>query len=197
MKLIGLTGGFGTGKSFVASVFASLGAKVIDADKIAHSLLKKGSPVHARIIRTFGKDILNRKGDISRKRLGRIVFGDRRLLKKLENITHPEIIKRIRRIAAPAACDEAVILDAPLIVESGAGLAIDKLIVVSSSKTNQIRRCIGKFRMSKEDVAARLASQLPLSEKIKKADFVIDNDGPRGVTKKQVKKIWETIYGNS
>lgn len=194
MQIIGLTGGFGTGKSFAASVFRSLGAKVIDADKIAHGILKKGSFVYRKVVASFGKDILDRRGDIDRKALAELVFANRRRLEGLNKITHPEVIRSIKDRIKSGKKDDIFIIDAPLLIEANLGSITDKIIVVKASRKNQILRCIKKIGISKTEVVKRIKSQMPLKEKEKMADFVIDNDGKKSSTRKQVKEIWRKIW---
>ena len=197
MKVIGVTGNFGTGKTFVASIFASLGAKVLDADRIAHDAIKPGMPAYRRIVGIFGSSILDNKGNIERKRLARIVFSSKEDLRRLNRIVHPEVIKVIKRKIARAGKARVVVIDAPLLIETNLTGLVDKLIVVKSSKRAQIERCTKKFCIKKEDVLKRMGHQIPIGEKIKMADFVIDNNGTRSETKTEVRKVWRRMYGNS
>ena len=195
MKIIGLTGGFGTGKSFVTSILKKyFGAKVFDADKIAHDLIKKGRPSYQKIIAPFGKDILNSRRIIDRKKLARIVFDDKALLKRLNGIIHPEVIKFIKTKIARAKEDDLIVIDAPLLVEARLHRIADKLIVVRSSRKNQLARCVKKYRMKKKDILRRIECQVPLKDKIRLSDFVIDNNGTKADTVKQVRKVWCKIW---
>lgn len=189
MPIVGLTGGFGTGKSYASSIFKKLGAKVIDADKLAHKALKKGSAAYKRIVAVFGKSILDPKGSIKRKVLGKIVFNDKKRLAKLNKIVHPYVIGAIEN-SIKASKNEVLIIDAPLICETSLSGLVDVLVVVKASRKNQIDRCVKKLDMEKEDVCKRMACQMPLKEKINKADYIIDNDGTRKETVIQVKQIW-------
>ena len=188
--IIGLTGSFGTGKTFVASIFRTLGAKVVDADRIAHQVIRKGSPEYRRVVHLFGKDILNKAGEIDRKRLSGIVFSDKALLKRLTRIVHPAVIKEIRRYIRGAGEKNAVVVDAPLLLEANLADLVDKLVVVKCSKRRQIARCQEKFCLQKKEILRRIESQIPLKRKIKMADFVIDNNQTRSNTKRQVRKVW-------
>lgn len=194
MTVIGLTGGFGTGKTFVAKIFASLGAKVIDADKIAHSVIRRRTPEYKKIKSVFGIDIVAKSGDIDRRKLGNIIFSDKKCLKKLNAIVHPKVIKVIKQQICKAAGDKVVVIDAPLLVEAGLVGLVDKLIVVKSSRRAQVERCVRKFNIKKEDVLRMMRSQIPVERKIKMADFVIDNNGTRAETKKCVIKVWRSIW---
>lgn len=198
MRVIGVTGNFGAGKSYVASIFGSLGAGVLDADKIAHGVIKKGSPAYKKTIRIFGTGILDNRRNIDRRKLAGIVFSDRDSLRKLNAIVHPEVINSIKKRLGRAGAAGVMVIDAPLLVEANLTGLVDKLVVVRAPRKIQVERCAGKFRMKKEEVMKRLDSQMPTSKKIKFADFVVDNGGTRSKTRKQILKIWRRIGdGNS
>ncbi|MDP2929749.1 MAG: dephospho-CoA kinase [Candidatus Omnitrophota bacterium] len=190
MRIVGLTGGFGTGKSFVASLFKRLGATVIDVDKLGHKALKRGSSTYKRVVAAFGKKILNPDLSINRRALAGIVFDNRKILAKLNRIAHPEIIKDIKRRINKAGIGEILIVDAPLICETNITGLMDVLIVVKASKSNRIERSLDRLCVSEEDARKRIACQMPLKKKIRMADYVVDNDGTMEETKKQVRKIW-------
>ncbi|MFA5147038.1 MAG: dephospho-CoA kinase [Candidatus Omnitrophota bacterium] len=191
MKTIGLTGSFGTGKTFAASVFRRLGADVIDADRIAHRALKKGSPAYKKTVRLFGKEILGRNGDIDRKRLAGIVFGNPGKLALLNRIVHPVVTSRIKeRISAGKRIK---VIDAPLLIEARLTGLVDMLIVVKASRKAQIERCAKKFGMTETEITKRIRSQMPLQRKIEMADLVIDNSGTRSETRKQIMKLWRKV----
>lgn len=190
-KVIGVTGGFGTGKTFVASILKKLGARVIDADRIAHNVIRKGSPEYKRIVREFGKDILKKGGEVDRRKLGGIVFSDAKLLRKLEEIVHPRIMKDIKRSIGRAKQEDMVVIDAPLLVEARLDRLIDKLIVVKCSKRRQIERCQEKFCLTKKEILRRIGSQIPLKKKMKMADLVIENSGTKSATRRQAEKALE------
>lgn len=193
MKVIGLTGSFGTGKTFVASILASLGAKVIDADRIAHEVIRKGSHEHRKVVKLFGPGVLNRRGEIDRKALGSIAFSDPVLLCKLGGIVHPRVIKEIRRSVRRAGKDDIVVIDAPLLLEAGLDSLIDKLVVVKCQKRRQIERCQEKFHLQKKQIVQRIESQMPLKKKMKIADIVIDNSGTKACTRKSARKVWRDV----
>ncbi len=193
MRIVGLTGGFGAGKSFVASLFKKLGAKVVDADKLGHKALNKGSAAYGRIIAAFGKNILNPDMLINRKALAGIIFANRKNLAKLNRIVHPGIIRDIVKRIDGAAKSEVLIVDAPLICETNITGLMNVLIVVKVSKKNQIERCSNKFGMEEKDVCKRIAMQMPLNKKVRMADYIVDNDGTKEDTEKQVRKIWQEI----
>ncbi|MCM8771058.1 MAG: dephospho-CoA kinase [Candidatus Omnitrophica bacterium] len=190
---IGLTGSWGTGKTTVAGMFKRLGAKVIDADKIAHRLIQPHTLIYQKLISVFGKKILKKNCTaIDRKKLARIVFSKKTFLTKLNKIIHPEVIRTIKeRIKKDKS--KIIILDAPLLIETGLDEIVDKLIVVKTSRDKQINRLKEKTGLSKKEISKRISYQLPLSYKIKKADFVIDNNGRREDTFVQVRQIWDKL----
>lgn len=197
MMVIGITGNFGTGKTFVASIFASLGAKVLDADRIAHDAIRIGRPAYRRVVSIFGRTILDKEGNIERERLADIVFSSKEDLEKLNRIVHPEVIKVIKREIAGTGKAGVIVIDAPLLIEANLTGLVDKLIVVKSSRRTQIERCTKRFCIKKEDVLKRIGHQIPIGKKIKMADFVIDNNGTRSETRDEVRKAWRRMYGNS
>ncbi len=197
MPVVGITGSFGTGKTTVTKFFKRLGARVIDADKIACRILATGTLVYKNIISNFGKEVL-KKGlaQIDRHKLAKIVFQNRKFLKKLNCITHPVIIKEIKReirVIKKSNPRAIIVVDAPLLIEAGLLSLVDKLVVVSANKKIQIFRVKMHKGFSQNDIEARIKAQLPLREKIKSADFVVDNNGSLTYTKKQVREIWEAL----
>jgi dephospho-CoA kinase len=191
--ILGLTGGVASGKTTVAAMFKSSGARIIDADTIAHSLLKPDTEVYCQVVKTFGKAVLKKNRALSRKKLGRIVFNDKALRKKLNRIMHPEIIRIIRK-KLQALRQGAVVLEAPLLIEAGLTGMVDKLIVVNLSLAKQIKRIQQKTLLTKEEVFKRIRSQMPLEKKVRLADFIIDNNGTRKQTKKQVMKLRRLLW---
>ena len=186
--VIGLTGSFGSGKSTVAGIFKKLGACVIDADSLAHECLRPGSVAYKKIIFIFGKSVVCKNQKIDRSRLGDAVFNDHRLLLKLNNIVHPEVIRRIRR-SVKAAKSGLIVLDAPLLIEAGLHKEVDKVMVVKANQNNQIKRLQRRCSLNRAGILKRINSQIKLKKKISIADFVIDNNGSLQQTKKQVDEI--------
>ena len=193
--VLGLTGGFGTGKTTVALFFKKAGAKVIDADELAHKCLARGKAPYKKIIRIFGKDILGKNREIDRKKLAGYVFGDRKKVKQLNNIIHPEVIKKIRNKIKQTK-KGIIVLDVPLLVEAGLTQLVDKLIVVIAIRKNQVRRIQKRTHLPKREIIKRINLQIPLSRKARLADFVIDNNGTIEKTKKQVVKLWRELWKN-
>ena len=196
MKIIGVTGSFGAGKSTVAGFFGELGAVVLDADRLAHETLDRGGKVYGTVVGSFGPAVLDGRGRIDRKRLGGMVFRDKRLLARLCAIIHPAVIKEIKgRIQAlrrrrPSA---AVVVDAPLLIEAGLVPLVDTVIVVKTDPKVQIARCRKKTGMSVAPITARIRAQMPLREKIRYADFVINNNRTRQEVRREVRRIWEKM----
>lgn len=191
--VVGVTGSFGTGKTFVASIFKSLGAKVLDADRIAHKAMKKATPAYKRIVGEFGIGILGKDGEIDRKKLSEVVFSDRRSLEALNKIVHPAVIRFIKSKIRKTNRG-VIVIDAPLLVEANLVGIVDRLVVVTASRAAQIKRCAKRFGMKREDIIRRIENQIPISRKINMADFVVDNNGTRSKTRKQVKAIWRRLW---
>lgn len=196
--IIGLTGGIVSGKSTVVRMFKDLGAKIVDADKLGHKVILPQETAWKRIIKIFGKDILQKDQTINRKKLGKIVFANQNLLKKLNKITHPEIIKLIKKEISLAKDDskeekKILIIDAALIYETKIDRLMDKIIVVYLDEEEQLKRLIKRNNLSKKEALQKIKSQIPLKEKIEIADYVIDNSNSLDKTREQVKKIWENL----
>ena len=196
--IVGLTGGIVGGKSTVASMFRDLGAKIIDADILSHSVILPFKPAWKKIVKLFGEDILRKDLTINREKLGKIVFADQALLKKLNEITHPEIIKLIKKEINLARDkthnqEKILVIDAALIYEAKIDRLMDKIIVVYINEDEQIKRLIKRNNLSKDEASQRVKSQIPMKEKIKMADYVIDNNDTLDKTKKQVETFWQSL----
>ena len=192
MLIIGLTGSLATGKSTVASLFRDRGAKVIDADRIAHQLMKRNGNCYKAIVQKFGKGILT-KGSIDRKKLAAVVFADSRKRKTLERIIHPAVTKEIRKsieLFKKRSSKGIVVLDVPLLFESGLDQYVDVIIVVKARRIDQITRAVNHLKITKKEAQRRIAAQMPLNEKIRRADIIIDNNQSKRKTKNEVDEIW-------
>jgi dephospho-CoA kinase len=192
MIIVGLTGNVGTGKSTVANLFKDLGAYVIDWDELAREATRPQSRAWKEIAEYFGKGILNDNLAINRQKLADIAFSDQEKLAKLNQIIHPKVFQEDERITNEIKNDDPdalIIKDIPLLFEVTHPISVDKIIVVSASEQTQLRRLEEK-EMSQKDARNRMKSQLPLGEKIKSADFVINNDGTPEQTKRQVEEIY-------
>ena len=195
MIIVGLTGSVGTGKSTVTNFFRELGAYIIDWDELAREVIHPHSKAWKGIVEYFGKGILNEDLTINRQKLAEIVFSDKGRVTKLNQIVHPEVFKEDERITNEIKSldpDALIIKDIPLLFELTRPIFVDKIVVVSASEQTQLRRLEEKG-MSREDAQNRIKSQLPLEEKIKSADFVINNDGPLEETKRQVEEIYSLL----
>ncbi len=193
--ILGITGGFGSGKSTVAGIFRSFGAKVIDADKIAHRLIRRKTKAYNKVIDVFGKGVLNRDKAIDRAKLAKIVFKDRGSLKKLNKILHPRVIKAIKE-EIKSGHKRVIVLDVPLLIEAGLRKMVDKLVVVTATREKQIERTCNKKGFTRPDILKRIRAQIPLSRKIRLADFIIDNSSTLKKTKKQAEQIRRKLWKN-
>ena len=196
--IVGLTGGIVGGKSTVALMFRDLGANIIDADKLGHSVILPYTSAWKKIVKLFGKDILRNDMTIDREELGKTVFTNQILLKKLNEITHPEIIKIIKKEIISAknkthGQQKILMIDAALIYETKIDRFMDKIIVVYIDRKEQIKRLIKRNNFSKDEALQRIKSQMPMKEKVKMADYIIDNNHSLDKTKKQVVKIWDEL----
>lgn len=193
MFVIGLTGSLKTGKTTVSRMFARLGAQVVDADKIAHTCMNRGQTGYSKIVKLFGIKILRGK-DIDRPKLARIVFKDKRQLKKLEAIIHPFVVREMKhKVFHQRKKSGVIVLDVPLLFESGLDRLTDLTLVVRASQPVQITRAIKQLRISKGEALRRIKAQMPLREKIKWADCVIDNSRHLNETKRKVNAIWQKV----
>lgn len=190
--LVGITGTFGSGKSTVRDLFRRWGARVIDADRLAHEALRKGSEPYRKIIDVFGKAVAKRNGALDRKKLAGIVFSDSVKRKKLERIIHPYVFRRIREKLANLKSG-IVAIEVPLLFETGFRRQVDRTVAVHSSKQKILSRLSRTRHLEKSDIEARTAAQMPLPEKIKRSDFVINNTNGPKQTLRQTKRIWAEI----
>ncbi len=191
MKVLGLTGGIGSGKSMVASMFAQLGADVIDADQLARDVVEPGQPALVEIATAFGRDVLLADGRLDRGKLGRIIFADPVARGKLNAITHPRIRERIdAEIAARGSRRGVLVVDIPLLYENDRTRTVETVIVVWVDSKTQLRRLNERDGLTEEEARQRIAAQMPLDEKRARADVVIDNSGSRENTRRQVEAIY-------
>jgi dephospho-CoA kinase len=195
MSYIGLTGGVASGKTTAARMFQELGAMIIDADRVGHELLFKSSPVYPEIVRRFGKGILDPSGEISRARLGALVFGDPKKLRELNALVHPLIIERVEKTASEFSernPHAVVLVDAALIFEAGIGGRFKKVIVTWCRPELQIERLMAKG-LTREESVQRISSQMAVEEKRRRADFEIDSSGTLERTRAQVEEIYSKL----
>jgi dephospho-CoA kinase len=195
---IGLTGGIASGKSTVTKMIRELGIPVIDADQVARDVVKVGEEAYTQIVATFGQDILQANGEIDRAKLGAIVFHNEQERKKLNAIVHPAVRRRMmaEKEEYVQSGAKTIVLDIPLLFESELTHLIDKVIVVYVDDEVQLERLMKRNGFSKEEALARIRSQMPLREKVKKADAVINNNGTVEETKQQLLQIlreWDAL----
>ncbi|HOV79898.1 MAG TPA: dephospho-CoA kinase [Bacillota bacterium] len=193
MVVIGLTGNIGSGKSTVAGLLKNLGAKVVDADRVARQVVQRGTPALKEIVGYFGSDILTEDGSLDRKKMGALVFEDPLARAKLNEITHPRIKEAIRReIEEFKSRGEpgVLVVEAPLLIEVGLQNDVDEIWVIKVNENDQIERLAQRDGLTPGEARARIAAQLPQSEKLRYASRVIDNSGGPAETEKQVKRHW-------
>ena len=195
MVVIGLTGGFGSGKSTVAGMLRDLGARVIDADKVAHQLYQPGTPAFDEVVRAFGREIVGEKGEIDRKKLGQKVFGNPQALKRLNAILHPRIARRIEEVLAGWRGEgvKAAVVEAALLLEASWAPLVDQVWVTVASEGKVKERLRASKDLSEAEVEARLAAQMPVGEKTKGADVVISTDGTLDQVREEVERQWRRL----
>ena len=189
--IIGITGSIGSGKSTVVGIFSKYGYTVIDADEIGHKFLEKGSIQNSQLVEYFGKEILDRIGNIDRMKLGSLAFSEKKKYRQLNKIMLSPIIKEIKsQVKQPKMSGGNAVIDAPLLLESGAKNLVEKIVVVKASRENIWRRNKG---FSKERIINVMKFQKPISQKLKYADYVINNDGNIKSLENQVRNIISAI----
>lgn len=195
MISLGLTGGYATGKSTVAGILRSLGARVVEADKLAHAAMERDQPAWREVVAVFGPGVLRPDGEIDRAALGRIVFARPELRRRLEEIVHPRVIAAIRaaREEARLAGERVFVAEVPLLYEAGLEGEFDRIWVVSADPGRQRMMALARDGLSESDLAARLAAQMPLAEKERRAHLVIRNDGDLEELRRRVVEAWEAL----
>ncbi len=193
MKVIGLTGGIGSGKSTVSQFLAELGAVILDADRVGHEALKPDTEVWREVVAAFSRQVLTPSGNIDRAKLGEIVFGKPESLSRLNQIMHPRMFDMVKAQLEgyrQQGVDVAV-LEAPLLIEAGWTSLVDEVWVTVASESTVLRRLQERAGLSQAESLARIRSQLSSEERIKHADVVINNDGDLDELKARVGKLWE------
>ncbi len=191
MKIIGITGGIGAGKSTVSKEFENLGATVVDADKISRAVLLKNGRAYEEAVEFFGEEILLENGEINRKRLADIVFSDKKMLDKLNEITHKHIFFEMKNQIKNAKT-KVVILDVPLLFSADFSIDCDLKVAVLADENVRIERVMKRDKVTAEEVKARISNQMSDKEYEEKADICIINNDLED-TKKQIKKIYESV----
>ena len=212
MLKVGLTGGIASGKSVVGEMFVALGAHLVQADRLAHELMDPGEPVYNQVVRHFGREILNPDGSINRPKLAELAFGapdlpqDQRgsRVAELNRIVHPAVIRSQEewmRAIGDQDRNAVAMVEAALILEAGMGKRFDRLIVVTCTPEQRAARFAARQKMDLEsankEVQRRMAAQLSDEEKVKAADYVIDNSGSLAATRGQVADIWKKLQSEA
>jgi dephospho-CoA kinase len=196
MLKVGLTGGMACGKSFVAAALGKLGCHIIEADDVGHEVLSPGGDAYDAVIDEFGAEILDELGMIDRARLGARVFGDPAKLEQLNAIVHPAVRARAsRQFREIGARDPhgVVVYVAAILIEAGAHNEVDKMIVVSCARDQQIERAMHRPDASEASVLARLERQMPLEKKKEFADYIIDTNGTKEDTLRQTEVVYRDL----
>jgi dephospho-CoA kinase len=197
MRVLGLTGGIGSGKSLVARIFQELGAEVIDADQLAREVVEPGEPALAEIVTDFGPDILLPDGRLDRTKLGSVIFADPAARRRLNAITHPRIRDRMRQaVASRESRPGVLVLDIPLLYENGRTDMMEKVIVVWVDPQTQLERLTKRDGLSPTAARQRIEAQLSLDAKRNRADHVINNSGTEQQTRRQVEAIYRLYATN-
>lgn len=196
MIWVGLTGGIASGKSLVARFLREGGAFIIDADEIAHRVMLKGGPAYRPVVEFFGEEILDRSGEIDRKRLGRIVFTDAGKRGRLNQLVHPAVFDEVaaRRGALTREHPKGVLIfDAPLLIEADVHREMDWVVVAYASRATQVKRLVERDGLTREEADRRIDAQIPLEEKVKLADEVVDTEKPLEAVQKEVEALYKRL----
>jgi dephospho-CoA kinase len=206
MLKVGLTGGIASGKSVVGEMFVVLGAHLVQADHIAHSLMNPGEPVYNEVVRHFGREILNPDGSVNRHKLAELAFGPAGAdqpssrIADLNRIVHPAVIRSQEEWMHAVSLQDPggiAIVEAALLIEAGAAERFDRLIVVTCTMEQRVERFARRQKVDLEtaraEVTRRMAAQLPDEKKVKAADYVVDNSGSLEQTQKQVQQVWNKL----
>jgi len=192
MLRVGLTGGLATGKSFVGQALAEMGCHLLQADRLGHEVLQAGGEAFSAVVREFGAEILDQDGSIDRRRLGQLVFGDAERLRRLNELVHPPVIEReeewLRQVAA-ADPGAIAVVEAAILIETGSYRRFDRIVLTVCSEEQQIERAMKRDQLSREQVLERLKRQMPLEEKKRFAQFVVDTSGEKEHTLEQVRAL--------
>ena len=195
VRVIGLTGGIGSGKSLAAEYFADLGALVIDADQLARMVIERGTSGFDEVVSVFGDSIL-KNGEIERRALGELIFKDPELKSKLEAIIHPRVRSEFEEAVASLEADQILVYEIPLLFETGSANRFDSVITVEADMDVRIAR-LRKKGLHISEVQARIAAQATREQRVSIADFVIENNGSQDELLRQVENIWDSLNSAS
>jgi dephospho-CoA kinase len=206
MLKVGLTGGIAVGKSVIGEMFVKLGAYLVQADRIAHQLMQPGESVYTEVVRHFGRGILNHDGSVNRAKLAELAFGSASAdesascIQELNRIVHPAVIRAQEKWMNAVGREDphsVAIVEAALILEAGAGKRFDRLVVVTCAPEQRAARFAARQKIdlqtARKEVVRRMAAQLPEEEKVKAADYVVDNSGSLEATREQVHNVWDKL----
>jgi dephospho-CoA kinase len=196
MLLVGLTGGLASGKSFVGRALAELGCLLIKADELGRQVEEPGGEAYDGVVREFGPEILNPDGSLNRRSLAAIVFHDPERLKRLNALIHPHVADRRRKLEEEFACMHPhgiAVTEAAILIETGSYREFDRLIVAVCPPALQVERAMARDHLTREEVLDRMRQQMPLDEKVKFADYVIDTSGPKEETLAQTRAVYESL----
>ena len=196
MLLVGLTGGLASGKSFVGKELERLGCHLIQADEIGHQVLLPDGPAYQPVVDAFGPEILAGDGQIDRRKLAGIVFGDAEKLRLLNSFVHPAVVRREQEAVAAITAiepDAIIVIEAAILVETGSYQKFHRLIVVFCTPEQQVERAMQRDAYTREEALARMNRQLPLSEKAKLADYVIDSSFEKEHTLAQTEAVYQAL----
>ena len=196
MKVIGLTGGIGSGKSTVSQFLAELGAVIIDADKVGHEAFKPDTEIWREVVATFGRQILTPEGDIDRGKLGKIVFGSSESLARLNRIMHPRMYDMVKARLEEYRRQgvDVVVLEVPLLLEVGWTQLVDEVWVTIASEATVLKRLQERTGLSEPESLARIRSQMSNEERVKHADVVINNDCDLDELETKVEELWQGLH---
>jgi dephospho-CoA kinase len=196
MLKVGLTGGLATGKSFVGDALASYGCMIVHADELGHAVLAPGGEAFGAVVQEFGREILTSEGTIDRRALAARVFKDPEELARLNALVHPSVIRReiesIEKFGASHP-DGIAVVEAAILIETGSYSRFDKMILVTCTEQQQVERALRREGAQEQDIRARISRQMPLAEKRKYADFVIDTSGEKGDTLRQTRAVYDAL----
>jgi len=196
MLRVGLTGSIATGKSLVAKQFREFGISTIDYDLLSREVVKPGLPAWKEIVDYFGENILIADQNLDRSKLGKIIFNNASKRNKLESFIHPRVYEaadRQEELIIKSDPNAVIVHEVPLLFEVGRDKYMDKTVMVYCNEANQLKRLMARDNMSEEDAMSRIRSQIPVEEKRRYADHVIDNNGTKKETKRQVLKLYQEL----
>lgn len=196
MLRVGLTGGLACGKSFVGEELARLGCLLIQADELGHEALEPGGEAYDGVVREFGPGILAEDGRVDRLALAAVVFGDSERLSRLNALVHPAVVRREEELIADYAAGHPhgiAVVEAAILIETGSYKRFDRVLLATCAEEQQVERALRRQGVGEADARARLSRQLPLEEKRKYADFVIDTSGEKEDTLRQTRAVFEAL----